>query len=175
MLNPEKTLGVNSNCCKILNTKKYQILIKKSFAYEGDEEHGFLKEKKDLIDLEFPQEKNNHLLGWNSWAGPGLYKIKLTKKQKLDKEKTRAQIIAKRQDKDLKYAIINQKRTKLISKYTLNNVPYPFENEKQYNKSIEKSLGPEWLTQKMFKKNIRPSISIPMGTLIPPIEYNKYK
>jgi len=99
----------------------------------------------------------------------------MTKKQTMIIEKNVAKNIAKRQDRKLKYAIVNQRRTKLTSKYTLNNLPYPFENEEQYNLIMKKSLGPEWVTWKTFKKNIKPSISIPMGTLITPIKFKESK
>lgn len=90
--------------------------------------------------------------------------MSVLKKQKICSDK-----IIKRQNEKQTHIIINNTKSKLSNKYTISSAPYPF-NAKQYNWSIEKVIGPEWVTQNTFKKNIRPDISINMGTIIKPMQ-----
>jgi U3 small nucleolar RNA-associated protein 14 len=138
-----------------------QALTAKGFA--GDNVAAdFAAEKLATIADEEATETTTHLPGWGSWTGAGTtsrgYKT-VTKKPGIEANK--------RKDKKLDKVIINEKRQKPTVKYMASQLPFPFENREQYERSLRVPKGKEWTTKKTFQDATRPRVIVKQGVIAP--------
>jgi U3 small nucleolar RNA-associated protein 14 len=55
-------------------------------------------------------------------------------------------------------------------KYLADNIPFPFENKEQYERSLNMPIGPEFATREMYQKVTKPRISVRAGAVVNPIQ-----
>jgi U3 small nucleolar RNA-associated protein 14 len=139
-----------------------QALTAKGFA--GDNVAAdFAAEKKATIADEESTQTVTTLPGWGAWTGSGISKNKgartVTKKAGIDANK--------RKDKKLDRVIINEKRQKPTTKYMASQLPFPFENREQYERSLRVPKGKEWVTKKTFQDGSRPRVIVKQGVIAP--------
>lgn len=139
-----------------------QALTAKGFA--GDNVAAdFAAEKKATIADEESTQTVTTLPGWGAWTGSGISKNKgartVTKKAGIDANK--------RKDKKLERVIINEKRQKPTTKYMASQLPFPFENREQYERSLRVPRGKEWVTKKTFQDGTRPRVIVKQGVIAP--------
>jgi len=142
-------------------------LLQMAFAENDVFEDEFNDEKQQLIDEENAPEVEDSLPGWGSWSGKGIKKRK-KKVQKIEKKKTNT-----RKDAKLKNVIINERRIKKSVKLMVSDVPHPFENREQYEKSLRAPVGKEWTTVNTHKEAIRPRVLTMPGKIIHPLKFTK--
>jgi len=143
-------------------------LLQMAFAENDVFEDEFNEEKQQLIDEENASDKEEALPGWGSWSGKGVKKRK-KKVQKVEK-KPKA---SNRKDAKLKNVIINERRMKKSVKYMVSDIPHPFENKEQYEKSLRAPVGKEWSTVSTHKEAIRPRVLTMPGKIIHPLKFTK--
>ncbi|RAL09823.1 UTP14 family protein [Aspergillus homomorphus CBS 101889] len=144
---------------------KNHDLVKRAFA--GDEVvQDFEQEKLDTIRDEDDQVIDNTLPGWGSWAGDGISK-KQQKRQKRFLTKVEGVKPEDRKDAKLSRVIINEKRIKKNNKYMATQLPHPFENRQQYERSLRLPMGPEWSTKETFQSATKPRVMIKQGVIKP--------
>jgi U3 small nucleolar RNA-associated protein 14 len=128
----------------------------------------FLAEKKATIAEEEASEITSVLPGWGSWTGDGMSKAEkkrntglktVTKKEGIDANK--------RKDKKLDKVIINESRIKPTVKYMASQLPFPFENKEQYERSLRVPKGKEWVTKKTHQDGTRPRVIVKQGVIKP--------
>jgi U3 small nucleolar RNA-associated protein 14 len=138
-----------------------QALTAKGFAGD-DVAADFAAEKKATIASEESTTIETLLPGWGSWTGEGArnkpHKT-ITKRPGLDANK--------RKDKKLDKVIINEKRAKPNVKYMASQLPFPFENREQYERSLAVPKGKEWTTKKTFQDATRPRVIVKQGVIAP--------
>ncbi|PWW72723.1 Utp14-domain-containing protein [Tuber magnatum] len=142
-------------------------LVKRAFA--GDNVVAeFKAEKKRKIDEEGDQVIDTRIPGWGSWTGAGLTKRKGKKDNRFLKT-IKGVDKNNRKDKKLEKVIINEKRVKKNVKYQASALPFPFESQQQYERSLRIPIGPEWATKKTFQDSTMPRVLVKQGTVIEPI------
>jgi U3 small nucleolar RNA-associated protein 14 len=138
-----------------------QALTAKGFAGD-DVAADFAAEKLATIADEESSTTTTLLPGWGSWTGEGArnkaHKT-VTKKPGLDANK--------RKDKKLDKVIINEKRQKPTVKYMASQLPFPFENREQYERSLAVPKGKEWTTKKTFQDATKPRVIVKQGVIAP--------
>jgi U3 small nucleolar RNA-associated protein 14 len=144
-----------------------QALTAKGFAGD-DVATEFIAEKRATIADEESTQTTTHLPGWGAWAGDGMTAAQkkrnrgqktVTKKVGIDADK--------RKDKKLDKVIINEKRVKPNAKYMAGQLPFPFENREQYERSLQVPKGKEWTTKKTFQDATRPRVIVKQGIVAP--------
>ncbi|KAG0638159.1 small-subunit processome [Tuber brumale] len=142
-------------------------LVKRAFA--GDNVVAeFKAEKKRKIDEEGDQVIDTRIPGWGSWTGAGLTERKGKKDIRFFKT-IKGVDKNKRKDKKLEKVIINEKRVKKNVKYQASALPFPFESQQQYERSLRIPIGPEWTTKTTFQDSTMPRVMVKQGTVIEPI------
>lgn len=146
-----------------------QDLVRKAFA--GDEVVAdFEKEKADIMRDEDEKIIDVTLPGWGNWTGEGVSK-KVQKRNKgrlVKKEEGIPQ--GMRKDAKLERVVINEKRVKKNAKYLASNLPHPFENRQQYERSLRLPVGPEWTTKETFQSATKPRILMKQGIIAPMVK-----
>ncbi|KAI9770416.1 MAG: hypothetical protein M1840_003302 [Geoglossum simile] len=143
-------------------------LVRRAFAGDDVVEEFEIEKKKTICDEE---EKviDNSLPGWGSWTGAGVSK----KEEKRNKGKALSKKEGVREDKrrdaKLDRVIVNEKRVKKNVKYLASNLPHPFENREQYERSLRLPVGPEWTTKDTFQNATKPRIMVKQGRVIDPM------
>ncbi|KAI4614295.1 uncharacterized protein J4E87_009515 [Alternaria ethzedia] len=144
-----------------------QALTAKGFAGD-DVEADFDAEKKATIADEEATEEVSILPGWGSWTGDGMSKAEkkrnlgaktVTKKPGIDADR--------RKDRKMDKVIINEKRQKPNVKYMASQLPFPFENREQYERSLRVPKGKEWVTKKTHQDVTRPRVIVKQGVIAP--------
>jgi U3 small nucleolar RNA-associated protein 14 len=138
-------------------------------GFAGDNvEAEFLAEKRATVAEEEATETTSYLPGWGSWTGDGMSKAEkkrntglktVTKKEGIDANK--------RRDKKLDKVIINQSRVKPNVKYMASQLPFPFENREQYERSLRVPKGKEWVTKKTHQDGTKPRVIVKQGIIKP--------
>ncbi|EMD60222.1 hypothetical protein COCSADRAFT_126619 [Bipolaris sorokiniana ND90Pr] len=144
-----------------------QALTAKGFA--GDDVVAeFDAEKKATITEEETTETTSILPGWGAWTGEGMSKAEKKRnigtKTVIHKSGIDA---AKRKDKKLDKVIINERRVKPNTKYMASQLPFPFENREQYERSLRVPKGKEWVTKKTHQDVTRPRVIVKQGIIKP--------
>ncbi|KAF2853047.1 Utp14-domain-containing protein [Plenodomus tracheiphilus IPT5] len=144
-----------------------QALTSKGFA--GDNVAAdFAQEKKATVAEEESTETVTHLPGWGAWAGDSLTPAQkkrnlgaktITKKDGID--------AAKRKDRKLERVIINEKRVKPNVTYMATQLPFPFENKEQYERSLRVPQGKEWTTKRTHQQVTKPRVIVKQGVIRP--------
>lgn len=139
-----------------------------SEAFAGDDVVAeFEAEKREVIEEEGDKEEDVTLPGWGDWAGD------------LAPQKKRRKVVRKidgvvqanqRQDKDMKRVIINEKVNKKNLKYHSLAVPFPYESQEQYERSLRMPLGQEWTTKRAHQRMTTPRVLVKQGTVIDPLK-----
>ncbi|RPB01097.1 Utp14-domain-containing protein [Choiromyces venosus 120613-1] len=142
-------------------------IVKRAFA--GDNVVAeFKAEKKRKIDEEGDQVIDTRIPGWGNWTGAGLTERKGKKDPRFLKT-IKGVDKNKRKDKKLEKVIINEKRVKKNVKYQASALPFPFESQQQYERSLRVPIGPEWTTKETFQDSTMPRVMVKQGTVIEPI------
>ncbi|ORX76369.1 small-subunit processome [Anaeromyces robustus] len=143
-------------------------LLQMAFSENDVFEDEFNEEKQKLIDEDNADDGEEALPGWGSWSGKGVKKRKkkAPKVEKKPKPNTR-------KDAKLKNVIINERRIKKSVKLMVSEVPHPFENREQYEKSLRAPVGKEWTTVNTHKEAIRPRVLTMPGKIIHPLKFTK--
>ncbi|KAH8700491.1 Utp14 protein-domain-containing protein [Talaromyces proteolyticus] len=144
---------------------KNHDLVKRAFAGDDVVEE-FEKEKQETIEEEGDQVIDNTLPGWGNWTGAGISK-KQQKRQKRFLTKVEGIKPELRKDAQLGHVIINQKRVKKNAKYMATQLPHPFENKQQYERSLRLPIGPEWSTSDTFHEATKPRVLVKQGIIKP--------
>ncbi|KAK0668015.1 small-subunit processome [Cercophora samala] len=141
-----------------------QELIKRAFAGE-DVVGDFRREKAEIMDEDDDKEIDNTLPGWGSWVGDGVS----AREQRRHKGRfvTKVEGIKKtgRKDYKLKDAIISERRVKKNDAYLATSLPFPFESQQQYERSLRLPVGPEWQTKETFQSATKPRVIVKQGII----------
>ncbi|KAK4180118.1 Utp14 protein-domain-containing protein [Triangularia setosa] len=143
-----------------------QELIKRAFAGE-DVVGEFRREKDEIAEEDDDKEIDNTLPGWGSWVGDGVS----AREQRRHKGRfvTKVEGIKKtsRKDYKLKDAIISERRVKKNDAYLATSLPFPFESQQQYERSLRLPVGPEWQTKETFQSATKPRVIVKQGLIAP--------
>ncbi|XP_050100623.1 U3 small nucleolar RNA-associated protein 14 homolog A [Anopheles aquasalis] len=139
-------------------------------AFEDDDiVADFVKEKQDERDKNMPQEIDNTLPGWGSWAGPGVKKKKRAQKvRKIFKPPTELP----RRDDNKDQVIINEDGmvNEKLKKHLLNEVPFPFVTVKDFEASLRAPIGRSFIPESAHTAMIEPSVITKKGVVIEPMK-----
>ncbi|KAI9649107.1 hypothetical protein NHQ30_001674 [Ciborinia camelliae] len=145
---------------------KDQELIKRAFA-GADVVGDFEVEKRQTIEDEDEKVIDNTIPGWGSWVGDGVSKREKAKNKGRFLTKSEGIKEQNRKDAKLDRVIINEKRVKKNGKYYASQLPHPFENRQQYERSLRLPVGPEWATKETFQDSTKPRVIIKQGIIAP--------
>ncbi|RKF60509.1 Uncharacterized protein C57A7.06 [Erysiphe neolycopersici] len=143
-----------------------QELVKRAFA-GADVINEFSKEKKRTIQDEGDKTIDQTLPGWGSWIGIGISKRELKRNRNRFLVTSEGVQAHKRKDAKLQRVIINEKKIKKNDKYLASNLPHPFENRRQYERSLRIPIGPEWTTKQTFQSATKPRVLMKQGIISP--------
>ncbi|XP_020367247.2 U3 small nucleolar RNA-associated protein 14 homolog A [Rhincodon typus] len=175
LINPKKVLNITSKIIKMPlvptaveeENEEYEdqrMVIQEAFASD-DVIDDFIKDKQKQIDASKPKDIDLTLPGWGEWGGQGL--------QPSGKKRRRFRIKAAppppRKDQNLPNVIINEKRDIGVAAHQVNELPFPFSHQNQFEKSICAPIGSTWNTEKVMQKLTLPKVVTKMGTIIEPI------
>lgn len=139
-------------------------------AFEDDDiVADFVKEKQDERDKNLPQEIDNTLPGWGSWAGPGVKKKKRAQKvRKIFNPPTELP----RRDDNKDQVIINEDGlvNEKLKKHLLNEVPFPFVTVKDFEASLRAPIGRTFIPESAHTAMIEPSVITKKGVVIEPMK-----
>lgn len=140
-------------------------LIKEAFA--GDDViSDFLKDKRTQENAAKPKVVDLTLPGWGEWGGTGLKPSRGKRRRFRVKE---APPPRPRRDQNLPSVIITEKRNSAISLHQVNSLPFPFENQVQFESTIRVPLGRTWNTERTVKKITKPRVVTQLGAIIEPM------
>jgi U3 small nucleolar RNA-associated protein 14 len=167
-------------------------LVARAFAGE-DVVAEFQREKDEVAEADDDKVIDNTLPGWGSWVGDGVS----SREQKRHQGRflTKVEGINKKDRKDSKLdkVIINEKRIKKVStlslslfffiikinpslltlplsqndRYLAAQLPFPFESQQQYERSLRLPVGPEWMTKETFQASTKPRVIMKQGIITP--------
>eukprot|EP00835_Amoeboradix_gromovi_P003827 NODE_269_length_12236_cov_0.516932.p1 type:complete len:596 gc:universal NODE_269_length_12236_cov_0.516932:6510-8297(+) len=139
-----------------------KALVQEAFDDAADE---FKKEKKEIEDHEGDKVIDLTLPGWGTWGGlnskPRLQNIKTKTVKGISK--------ASRHDRKREKVIIREKRSKLVDKYLIKKIPYPYKSAKEYEGVLNCPSGKEWNTHNNYAKVNKPRVETRLGKIIMPL------
>ncbi|XP_078067663.1 U3 small nucleolar RNA-associated protein 14 homolog A [Mustelus asterias] len=141
-----------------------RMVIQEAFASD-DVIDDFIKDKKRQIDAAKPKDIDLTLPGWGEWGGKGL-KPSAKKRRRF---RIKAAPPLPRKDQHLPNVIISEKRDISVAEHQVNQLPFPFSHQSQFEKSICAPIGKTWNTERATHKLTMPKIVTKMGTIIEPI------
>ena len=153
-------------------------LVRRAFS-TGDTEKEFAKEKEGDIAREERDSKQGKRAkkvparesGWGSWTGMG---AKVSKPRVGSSEKQEAKAKKRRRkDDSLSHVVINEKRNKKASIYSVSRVPHPFTSREQYEASLRAPVGQDWNTTESHRRMTAPEVKFTAGSIIDPIKFGK--
>ncbi|GFP54550.1 hypothetical protein ACSS6W_002369 [Trichoderma asperelloides] len=141
-------------------------LVARAFAGE-DVVAEFQREKDEVAEADDDKVIDNTLPGWGSWVGDGVSSRE--KKRHQGRFLTKVEGINKKDRKDAKLdkVIINEKRIKKNDRYLAAQLPFPFESQQQYERSLRLPVGPEWMTKETFQASTKPRVIMKQGIITP--------
>ncbi|UKZ67713.1 uncharacterized protein TrAtP1_008871 [Trichoderma atroviride] len=141
-------------------------LVARAFAGE-DVVAEFQREKDEIAEADDDKVIDNTLPGWGSWVGDGVSSRE--KKRHQGRFLTKVEGINKKDRKDAKLdkVIINEKRIKKNDRYLAAQLPFPFESQQQYERSLRLPVGPEWMTKETFQASTKPRVIMKQGIITP--------
>uniref|UniRef100_H3B347 UTP14C small subunit processome component n=1 Tax=Latimeria chalumnae TaxID=7897 RepID=H3B347_LATCH len=173
-IDPKNVLMVKSKVIKIPSVptaiegedeeEDQRMIIKEAFAADNVIDD-FLKEKRRQVEAEKPKKIDLTLPGWGEWGGVGLKPSAKKRRRFLIK----APPAAPRKDQSLPNVIINEKRDVSVTAHQVNELPFPFDNRQQFERSIRVPVGNTWNTQRAVQKLTAPRVITRLGTVIGPI------
>nr|XP_056714958.1 U3 small nucleolar RNA-associated protein 14 homolog A [Euleptes europaea] len=125
----------------------------------------FLKEKRRAEQDSKPKVVDLVLPGWGEWGGTGLRPS--TKKRRRFLIKPAPGL--PRRDQHLPHVILSEKRNISAAAHQVNQLPFPFENSQQFERSIQAPVGSTWNTQRAFQRLTAPRVVTLPGHIISPI------
>lgn len=132
----------------------------------NDLEEDFLDQKRDLLELEVPEEEAG-LKGWGNWTGQGV------KEKEVDQEalkRKRAELMRKvargRKDGKLGQVVLNEERSAGVTQYLVKKLPYQFKNKQQFNYLNNQSVGGEWNSASQHASLVQPKVRTTKGQVI---------
>ncbi|KAJ6663241.1 hypothetical protein lerEdw1_010377 [Lerista edwardsae] len=135
-------------------------------AFAGDDVIAdFMKEKRRAEEDNKPKDIDLVLPGWGEWGGTGLQPSAKKRKRFIIKPAAGPP----RKDRHLPHVILSEKRNILAAAHQVNQLPFPFDNSQQFERSIQAPIGPTWNTQRAFERLTAPRIITQPGHIIPPI------
>lgn len=148
-------------------------LIQRAFA--GDNvEADFEQLKSHALDEEVPMgETPVNLPGWGQWTdvqkkkGQPLWIL-----QQEEELKTKRNLaLRKRKDSNLKHVIISEKLDKKAEKFLSSFLPFPYQSQETFERSIRMPIGREFNPDHAFRDMICPSVVKHAGVVIDPTKY----
>lgn len=106
--------------------------------------------------------------GWGSWAGAGITKDQMEKRNKRLLLKLAPQ--EKRRDDNKNGLYINESANKQLRSHLVSDIPFPFTSLKDYEASIRSPLGRNFVTETAFRLLTRPSVITQKGKIIEPMD-----
>lgn len=106
--------------------------------------------------------------GWGSWAGAGISKEKMERRNKRLLLKLAPEEKRKDENKDGVY--INEGVNKKLRTHLVSDVPFPFTSLKDYEASIRAPIGRNFVTETAFRLLTRPSVITQKGKVIEPMD-----
>ncbi|XP_048370763.1 U3 small nucleolar RNA-associated protein 14 homolog A [Sphaerodactylus townsendi] len=125
----------------------------------------FMKEKRRAEQEGKPKVVDLVLPGWGEWGGTGLKPSTKKRKRFLIKPAPGPP----RKDQHLPHVILSEKRNISAAAHQVNQLPFPFENSQQFERSIQAPIGSTWNTQRAFQRLTAPRIVTLPGHIIRPI------
>ncbi|XP_061454906.1 U3 small nucleolar RNA-associated protein 14 homolog A [Rhineura floridana] len=125
----------------------------------------FMKEKRRAEQASKPKAISLVLPGWGEWGGTGL-RPSIKKRRRFLIEPATG---PPRRDRHLPHIILSEQRNILAAAHQVNQLPFPFENSQQFERSIQAPVGPTWNTQRAFQRLTAPHIVTQPGHIIRPI------
>lgn len=143
-------------------------LARRAFAGDDVLDTTFQEEKAELTKEQDDQIIDTTMPGWGTWMGEGIGK-KASRPRKQHRKITKVAGIApeNRKDAKLKDVIISEKRVKKNARYLASQLPHPFENRAQYERSLRLPIGPEWSTKETFQGLTKPRVLMKQGIIAP--------
>lgn len=133
---------------------KNKLSMQEAFT-DDDVVNNFIEEKNKIVDESAPKVEDIEMPGWGSWGGAGELPVKRKKKQPI--KRTHGRVMT-RADGLMGHVIINHKHNISLAKYQVNDVPYPFTSQEQYERSIRQPIGKTWNTERAFTKLTIPKV-----------------
>ncbi|XP_042336131.1 U3 small nucleolar RNA-associated protein 14 homolog A [Sceloporus undulatus] len=146
-----------------LDTDQRQV-IQEAFANDNVMAD-FMKEKRRAEEADKPKAIDLVLPGWGEWGGTGLRPSAKKRRRFLIKPVSQTQ----RRDRHLPHVILSEQRNISAAAHQVNQLPFPFENRQQFERSIQAPVGPTWNTQRAFQRLTAPRIITQPGHIIRPI------
>ncbi|NXN04893.1 UT14A protein, partial [Sylvia borin] len=135
-------------------------------AFAGDDVVAdFRREKRRVEEAAKPQPVNLVLPGWGEWGGTGLK----PSGRKIKRFLIKPPPAPPRKDRHLPHVIISEKRNIHAAAHQVSELPFPFEQQQQFEQSMRTPVGPTWNTQRAFQKLTAPRVITRAGHIIQPI------
>eukprot|EP00916_Digyalum_oweni_P021466 GHVL01035651.1.p1 GENE.GHVL01035651.1~~GHVL01035651.1.p1 ORF type:complete len:716 (-),score=176.72 GHVL01035651.1:40-2187(-) len=138
--------------------KKDTSLIREAFISGGTQEEDWNNEMREKERLERRDNEETIVDGWGSWTGCGLKKIVKVEEEPPVKAYPRVQINLKKDEE-------------FFNEHLVDALPFGVGNQKQYQSSLIHPLGPEWNTNAIHKRLIKPQVNTRIGAVITPLNY----
>ncbi|XP_065359309.1 U3 small nucleolar RNA-associated protein 14 homolog C [Calliphora vicina] len=106
--------------------------------------------------------------GWGSWAGAGISKEQMEKRNKRLLLKLAPK--EKRRDDNKDGVYINEEASKQLRNHLVSDIPFPFTSLKDYEASIRAPLGRNFVTETAFRLMTRPEVITQKGKIIEPMD-----
>lgn len=142
-----------------------RMTIAQAFA-DDDVIDEFTREKDDVIEKSKPKDIDLTLPGWGSWGGEG---IQISKKKK-KRFTIKAPPALPRKDEHLGHVILNEARHTAVSKHRVNEIPFPYRNVEQFEKSIRAPIGKAWNPETVHRDLVKPKVVTAIGKIIAPMD-----
>uniref|UniRef100_A0A674EMS6 UTP14C small subunit processome component n=1 Tax=Salmo trutta TaxID=8032 RepID=A0A674EMS6_SALTR len=144
--------------------EEQRVIIKEAFAGD-DVVSDFLKDKRKQEEAGRPKVIDLTLPGWGEWGGLGLQPSRSKRKR----FRVKVAPPPPRQDQKLPNIIIAEKRDSSIAAHQVCQLPFPFENPTQFERTIRSPVGRTWNTQNAVQKITAPKVVTQLGAIIEPI------
>uniref|UniRef100_A0A674EML5 UTP14C small subunit processome component n=1 Tax=Salmo trutta TaxID=8032 RepID=A0A674EML5_SALTR len=149
---------------EVRDTEEQRVIIKEAFAGD-DVVSDFLKDKRKQEEAGRPKVIDLTLPGWGEWGGLGLQPSRSKRKR----FRVKVAPPPPRQDQKLPNIIIAEKRDSSIAAHQVCQLPFPFENPTQFERTIRSPVGRTWNTQNAVQKITAPKVVTQLGAIIEPI------
>ncbi|XP_054164102.1 U3 small nucleolar RNA-associated protein 14 homolog B-like [Oppia nitens] len=140
-------------------------LVSEAFA-DDDVLNDFKKSKREKIENESEKNVSLFLPGWGQWGGVGL-KISKKKKKRFTLKPAKK---GKRKDHSIGNVIISEKKDETVGKYRVKQLPFPYKNVEEFEKSIRHPIGRTWNPEVAYRELTEPKLVTKIGAIIDPID-----
>lgn len=164
-----KKMKIEESLDDDISFQQQKLLVQKAFINDNLV-NAFKEEKERVVAADNPQPEDLTLPGWGQWGGSS---VKQKSNVQVLKKHADAIDPKKRKDAKLDHVIITERKLKKAAKYMIEDTPFPYENRKHYERTLDMPIGKEWNTTSKFQENIIPRVSTKMGKIIDPIKYVK--